>query len=304
MQRDELLSPTIRPNALGDAEAIGKSASRVFRRAEVLDGLRELTEDVLSTLRPREKEIVKMRFGLDQSGIEHTAKEVGAHFKITGRRFRQIEEKVLANLRHPSRSRRLRLLLDQMTKRTGGEASLADLREVVEKVSALTPELILHLQLREKDLEKIDPFVFEHLVAEFLMQRGFTNVRLVGRDSSTSADIYAVSRNNSIGLRTTYFVEVKGGTKRVGVEVVDRVYGAMCRERQRYVWDSALIVSVVGFKDFRKYTRRHLELMGIHLKGERDILMWLKEYQPNTGGRLWLPDPLRHLPHDREDEIS
>jgi restriction system protein len=112
MQRDELLSPIIRPNAFGDAEAIGKSASRVFERAEVLDGLRELTEDVLATLAPREKEIVKMRFGLDQSGIERTASEVGAHFRVTAGRVRQIEGKVLARLRHPSNSRRLRAFLD------------------------------------------------------------------------------------------------------------------------------------------------------------------------------------------------
>ncbi len=78
----------------------------------ITNNLRELTEDVLSTLTPREKEIIKMRFGLDQSGEERTLEEVGKHFNVTRERIRQIEAKALAKLRHPSRSRRLRAFLD------------------------------------------------------------------------------------------------------------------------------------------------------------------------------------------------
>src|SRR2546427_9070202 len=78
----------------------------------IVNNLRELTEDVLSTLTPREKEIIKMRFGLDQSGEERTLEEVGKHFNVTRERIRQIEAKALAKLRHLSRSRRLRAFLD------------------------------------------------------------------------------------------------------------------------------------------------------------------------------------------------
>ncbi|HJZ67290.1 MAG TPA: RNA polymerase sigma factor RpoD [Blastocatellia bacterium] len=78
----------------------------------IVNNLRELTEDVLSTLTPREKEIIKMRFGLDQSGEERTLEEVGKYFNVTRERIRQIEAKALAKLRHPSRSRRLRAFLD------------------------------------------------------------------------------------------------------------------------------------------------------------------------------------------------
>src|SRR4029079_17556071 len=78
----------------------------------ITNNLRELTEDVLSTLTPREKEIIKMRFGLDQSGEERTLDEVGKHFNVTRERIRQIEAKALAKLRHPTRSRRLRAFLD------------------------------------------------------------------------------------------------------------------------------------------------------------------------------------------------
>jgi RNA polymerase primary sigma factor len=83
--------------------------------AAITNNLRELTEEVLSTLTPREKEIIKMRFGLDQSGEERTLEEVGRHFNVTRERIRQIEAKALAKLRHPIRSRRLRAFLEGST---------------------------------------------------------------------------------------------------------------------------------------------------------------------------------------------
>jgi RNA polymerase primary sigma factor len=78
----------------------------------ITNNLRELTEDVLSTLSPREADIIRMRFGLDGSGEEHTLEEVGRHFQVTRERIRQIEAKALAKLRHPSRSRKLKAFLD------------------------------------------------------------------------------------------------------------------------------------------------------------------------------------------------
>lgn len=144
---------------------------------------------------------------------------------------------------------------------------------------------------------KIDPFVFEHLVAEFLKQRGFDDVRWVNRDPNTSADIYAERRVDSIAKSKRYFVEAKRQKKRIGVGVIDGVHGAMIGEREtgKCDWNAALIVSVIGFKEFKKYTRSQIEMMGIQLKDERDLDKWLREYQPNNG-RLWLPDPPRRLP--------
>ena len=77
--------------------------------------LREQTAEVLKTLSPREEKIIKMRFGL-QDGSEHTLKEVGQAFAVTRERIRQIEAKALRKLRHPSRSHRLRVFLERMTR--------------------------------------------------------------------------------------------------------------------------------------------------------------------------------------------
>jgi RNA polymerase primary sigma factor len=74
--------------------------------------LREQTAQVLKTLTPREEKIIKMRFGLETDGSEHTLEEVGQSFAVTRERIRQIEAKALRKLRHPSRSHRLRAFLD------------------------------------------------------------------------------------------------------------------------------------------------------------------------------------------------
>jgi RNA polymerase primary sigma factor len=73
--------------------------------------LREQIEDVLAKLTQRERDVLKMRFGLED-GYPRTLEEVGRHFKVTRERIRQIEAKALKKLRHPSKSRKLREFLD------------------------------------------------------------------------------------------------------------------------------------------------------------------------------------------------
>ncbi|MDP4120301.1 MAG: RNA polymerase sigma factor RpoD [Bacillota bacterium] len=67
--------------------------------------------DVLDTLTPREGKILRLRFGLDD-GRERTLEEVGKEFNVTRERIRQIQEKALKRLRHPTRSKKLKGYLD------------------------------------------------------------------------------------------------------------------------------------------------------------------------------------------------
>jgi RNA polymerase primary sigma factor len=73
--------------------------------------LQEQLEDVLTTLPPREQEVLKMRFGLED-GYSLTLEEVGLYFNVTRERIRQIEAKALRRLRHPTRSRKLKDYLE------------------------------------------------------------------------------------------------------------------------------------------------------------------------------------------------
>lgn len=69
--------------------------------------LREQLCNILHTLTPREEQVIKLRFGLED-GRPRTLEEVGKQFQITRERIRQIEAKALRKLRHPSRSKTLK----------------------------------------------------------------------------------------------------------------------------------------------------------------------------------------------------
>ena len=74
--------------------------------------LQERITKVLGTLKEREAEILRMRFGLT-NGSPQTLEQVGAVYKVTRERVRQIEAKALRKLRHPSRSRELQGYLER-----------------------------------------------------------------------------------------------------------------------------------------------------------------------------------------------
>ena len=69
--------------------------------------LREQLSNILHTLTPREEQVIRLRFGLED-GRTRTLEEVGKQFEITRERIRQIEAKALRKLRHPSRSKTLK----------------------------------------------------------------------------------------------------------------------------------------------------------------------------------------------------
>jgi RNA polymerase primary sigma factor len=79
--------------------------------AAVFTSLRDVTKAILDSLTPREAKVLRMRFGIEMN-TDHTLEEVGKQFDVTRERIRQIEAKALRKLRHPSRSERLRSLLD------------------------------------------------------------------------------------------------------------------------------------------------------------------------------------------------
>ena len=72
---------------------------------------KEVVSLVLSSLRPHEERVLRLRFGINTE--EHTLEEVGVKFNLTRDRIRQIEAKALRKLKHPSRSKELKDFLSQ-----------------------------------------------------------------------------------------------------------------------------------------------------------------------------------------------
>jgi RNA polymerase primary sigma factor len=73
--------------------------------------LKEQLEEELETLTPRERDVLRLRFGLID-GRARTLEEVGQKFNVTRERIRQIEAKALRKLRHPTRSKKLKDYLE------------------------------------------------------------------------------------------------------------------------------------------------------------------------------------------------
>ena len=86
-----------------DAETPASSVTQELLRDDIIE--------VMAGLSPRERDVLRLRFGLDD-GRQRTLEEVGQLFGVTRERIRQIEAKALRKLRHPNRSRRLREYID------------------------------------------------------------------------------------------------------------------------------------------------------------------------------------------------
>jgi RNA polymerase primary sigma factor len=84
--------------------------------------LKNRIADVLDTLDYRERQVLRLRYGLID-GCSYTLEEVGKIFSVTRERVRQIESKALRTLQHPTRSRRLATFVDGSHDTSVGYAS-------------------------------------------------------------------------------------------------------------------------------------------------------------------------------------
>jgi RNA polymerase primary sigma factor len=98
--QDAVLADFIVDESLPDMD---DTAAQIVLKAQV-DG-------VLSTLSPRERRVIELRFGLDGDKL-FTLSEIGTELGVTRERVRQIETKALRKLRHPSRSQKLREFME------------------------------------------------------------------------------------------------------------------------------------------------------------------------------------------------
>jgi RNA polymerase primary sigma factor len=112
-----------RPVGEGDDSFFGEFIEDNSTDNPVTSATQEMLKDkidvVLKTLTYREREIIKLRYGLGD-GYTYTLEEVGRIFKVTRERVRQIEAKAVRKLQHPVRSKQLKGFLERLTAGAGG----------------------------------------------------------------------------------------------------------------------------------------------------------------------------------------
>lgn len=248
---------------------------------------RHIALKILEALSPREAAVLQYRYGIGRDSAD-SYDQIASKLDVSVDQVRQIERAAIRKLKEPSLSQKIPNLLDADATPLLDPSRTVEVRALIEQVSELTPELIFHLKRQSDDLQSVPPDVFEHLVAELLTSIGLTDVRLVGKNSCTAADIFATQRDVALGSPIRYFVEVKRWRDKIGVEVIDRVLGAMLQERPKLGWHAAMVVSINGFKNFKKYNHRQLALLGVDLKDKQDLTRWLVGYRPAASG-LWVP---------------
>ncbi|MEW5858675.1 MAG: restriction endonuclease [Cyanobacteriota bacterium] len=256
---------------------------------------REGIRKVLATLRPREEKILLLHFGIgDHTPRDYTVKEIS---EKTGLSRSAVYNSLKRGLEKLGSSPRKDYFKKYLLMKQQEEVVLRPLSNnvisVIEATKKLTPELILYLKSHNQELSNLQWDVFQHLVAEFFASMGYYDVRLVGKNSETSAEIYAATKLGSLGVEIRLFIEVKRWKNKLGIEIINEVHGAMLLERPKFGWHAAIIVSIAGFRKFHKFNQTELALRGIELKDKNDLLRWLKDYKPNKNG-LWLPQPEYH----------
>jgi RNA polymerase primary sigma factor len=106
--------------------------------------LTDAVERALASISPRERGVIEQRFGLLDGNI-HTLQEIGREYGVTRERIRQIEDKALRRLRHPSRSKYLKEFVDGNHVKLVVELPAADVMALVPEFSPTDQEIIRSL---------------------------------------------------------------------------------------------------------------------------------------------------------------
>lgn len=259
---------------------------------------------ILDDMPKLEATVIRLKFGI---GYENeTSNELIAHaLGFSVENIEEISNRAIRMLKHPSRISYLQEYPDELISEDGNDqiqgsnlhipASHIQTYAMVSKIKKLEPALIAHLKKHSNDLLSIDCYVMEHLVAELLAGNGFSDVRRVGANARTSADVFAGLYHHETGVEIRFFVEVKQVKGKIGVDVIDRVAGAILNERPTFGWTAAMIVSVHGFKNFTKYSPSNLKAMQIHLRDKEDLTKWLVNYKHTESGLLVPENPSSSL---------
>jgi len=159
----------------------------------------EKLENLLNTLSYREREVIKLLYGM-ADGYTFTYEEVGRIFKVSTSTIRRVENKAIRKLQKAPEATDLLLQSEETDENKGTEIQI-ELQDTLEGIRELNIELLLYLKDQPENLIKLPWNVFEQLVAECLASKGFDEIKLVGKNPTTAADMFAIENSGMSGSR-------------------------------------------------------------------------------------------------------
>ncbi len=239
--------------------------------------LRSLINEVLKTLTAKEAKVLKMRFGL-VDGEEHTLAEIGKQFGLTAERIRQIEALALRKLAHPSRSRRLKKVLEPIQEVM--EKDKKDVEKIIEfpdnfSIGIITTkvdeDLIRYFSEHPEEMKTMNRRLFEEMIAELFSGFGY-EVELTKQTRDGGIDIIAIK---NLEASVKYIIQAKrpesGNPVRVGP--VRALYWVKHREKAT----KAILATTTYFTKDAKMEFRD-RVWELELKEYEGILGWINDY--------------------------
>lgn len=163
------------------------------------------------------------------------------------------------------------------------EARIEEIKPVISNLKDVELALIQELASNPKLMHELNPEVFEKLVAELMAGKGW-DVEWTGRTKNTGVDVIAI-RTDELGINSRFLVECKRYNKfnKVGVELVRTLYGSVMSEKA----NGGIMVTTSKYQSGALKFASDTQIL--HTKDYDDLCDWVRSYQPNKDGMLYVP---------------
>lgn len=163
------------------------------------------------------------------------------------------------------------------------ETRIEELKPVISNLKDVELELIQALAANPKLMYELNPEVFEKLIAELMAGKGY-DVEWTGRTKNTGVDVIAV-KTDELGINSKFLVECKRykESNSVGVELIRTLYGSVIAEQA----NGGIMVTTSKYQSGALKFASDTQIL--HTKDYNDVCDWVRSYQPNKNGLLYVP---------------
>lgn len=207
-----------------------------------------------------------------------TMKEIGATLDLPESRISNIHSSIIKRLNKALLYKDEEIITRPLLRTEGAVPN-----QLTKIINVVTVELIDYLKKHPEALYEIKPRQFEELIAEILASYGW-QIQLTPPTKDGGYDIFAISKDISTGVKTSWIIECKkySPQNKVSVDIIRALYGIKSNLRVANALIATTSYFTKGAHDF-KASRYDIEL-----KDYEAILEWINQYHPNPNGKLYI----------------